>query len=208
MEAAASDIRPSAPANAGRGRKGAAAATRRVLLIFSAFRVAPDPERVSKGTDARHTARGAAGSRPAVRDQVQTRGRRDDHRGLGGARSRGRRPTSCSRAGRPGSSTRWPASTWSQRAPTSAPPRSPPRRPRDRGRQDHEAGGLRAARFYVRRGQKYTGHATQGSSSIGRAPVSKTGGCRFESCLPCSRVRFVQDAPRRSAADCAACDSE
>src|SRR5438874_4609631 len=27
--------------------------------------------------------------------------------------------------------------------------------------------------------------ATQGSSSTGRAPVSKTGGCRFESCLPC-----------------------
>ena len=27
--------------------------------------------------------------------------------------------------------------------------------------------------------------ATQGRSSIGRAPVSKTGGCRFESCRPC-----------------------
>ena len=27
----------------------------------------------------------------------------------------------------------------------------------------------------------------KGSSSIGRAPVSKTGGCRFESCLPCPR---------------------
>src|SRR5204863_7702389 len=25
----------------------------------------------------------------------------------------------------------------------------------------------------------------QGRSSIGRAPVSKTGGCRFESCRPC-----------------------
>ena len=31
------------------------------------------------------------------------------------------------------------------------------------------------------------GAAAQGSSSIGRAPVSKTGGCRFESCLPCDR---------------------
>ena len=27
--------------------------------------------------------------------------------------------------------------------------------------------------------------ATQGRGSIGRAPVSKTGGCRFESCRPC-----------------------
>ena len=27
--------------------------------------------------------------------------------------------------------------------------------------------------------------ATQGRSSIGRAPVSKTGGCRFESCRAC-----------------------
>src|SRR5262245_5778830 len=26
---------------------------------------------------------------------------------------------------------------------------------------------------------------TEGRSSIGRAPVSKTGGCRFESCRPC-----------------------
>src|ERR1051325_6572956 len=26
---------------------------------------------------------------------------------------------------------------------------------------------------------------TQGRSSTGRAPVSKTGGCRFESCRPC-----------------------
>ncbi len=26
---------------------------------------------------------------------------------------------------------------------------------------------------------------SQGSSSIGRAPVSKTGGCGFDSCLPC-----------------------
>src|ERR1700753_2671229 len=25
----------------------------------------------------------------------------------------------------------------------------------------------------------------KGSSTIGSAPVSKTGGCRFESCLPC-----------------------
>ena len=29
----------------------------------------------------------------------------------------------------------------------------------------------------------------KGSSSIGRAPVSKTGGCRFESCLPCLALR-------------------
>src|SRR6185369_7520891 len=28
----------------------------------------------------------------------------------------------------------------------------------------------------------------KGSSSTGRAPVSKTGGCRFDSCLPCHRV--------------------
>ena len=30
---------------------------------------------------------------------------------------------------------------------------------------------------------------TQGRSSIGRAPVSKTGGCRFESCRPCWVIR-------------------
>ena len=31
--------------------------------------------------------------------------------------------------------------------------------------------------------------ATEGRSSIGRAPVSKTGGCRFKSCRPCSSVQ-------------------
>src|SRR5207253_5756038 len=30
---------------------------------------------------------------------------------------------------------------------------------------------------------------TEGRSSIGRAPVSKTGGCRFESCRPCLASR-------------------
>ena len=30
---------------------------------------------------------------------------------------------------------------------------------------------------------------TEGRSSIGRAPVSKTGGCRFESCRPCASRR-------------------
>ena len=38
--------------------------------------------------------------------------------------------------------------------------------------------------------------ATEGRSSIGRAPVSKTGGCRFKSCRPCSSVQ----AKTRSAA--------
>ena len=32
----------------------------------------------------------------------------------------------------------------------------------------------------------YNRSATQGRSSTGRAPVSKTGGCRFESCRPCT----------------------
>ena len=32
---------------------------------------------------------------------------------------------------------------------------------------------------------RYNAVATEGRSSTGRAPVSKTGGCRFESCRPC-----------------------
>jgi hypothetical protein len=32
---------------------------------------------------------------------------------------------------------------------------------------------------------------TKGGSSIGRAPVSKTGGCRFDSCPPCCTTPFV-----------------
>src|SRR6478735_4096267 len=40
--------------------------------------------------------------------------------------------------------------------------------------------------------------AAEGSSSIGRAPVSKTGGCRFKSCLPCSAgVGPRERGPRR-----------
>ncbi len=38
-----------------------------------------------------------------------------------------------------------------------------------------------------RRNRRLEG-ATEGRSSIGRAPVSKTGGCRFKSCRPCSNV--------------------
>src|SRR4051794_676965 len=34
----------------------------------------------------------------------------------------------------------------------------------------------------------------RGVAQFGRAPVSKTGGCRFESCLPC---RPAGPAPRR-----------
>ena len=30
--------------------------------------------------------------------------------------------------------------------------------------------------------------AAQGRGAIGSAPVSKTGGCRFESCRPCSKL--------------------
>src|SRR3954447_8324000 len=37
--------------------------------------------------------------------------------------------------------------------------------------------------MHERRG--YNPPATEGRSSIGRAPVSKTGGCRFKSCRPC-----------------------
>jgi hypothetical protein len=32
----------------------------------------------------------------------------------------------------------------------------------------------------------------QGRGSIGRAPVSKTGGCRFKSCRPCCRRTKVR----------------
>ena len=36
-------------------------------------------------------------------------------------------------------------------------------------------------------GRGYNRLRNQGRSSTGRAPVSKTGGCRFESCRPCIR---------------------
>jgi hypothetical protein len=42
--------------------------------------------------------------------------------------------------------------------------------------------------------------AAQGRSSIGRAPVSKTGGCRFESCRPCwehPRARLDRSGDRQ-----------
>ena len=43
--------------------------------------------------------------------------------------------------------------------------------------------------------------SAQGRSSIGRAPVSKTGGCRFESCRPCCRDPvFEIQGTRRSTA--------
>src|SRR3712207_4931988 len=41
---------------------------------------------------------------------------------------------------------------------------------------------------------------SKGSSSTGGAPVSKTGGCRFESCLPCLHVRLREPAARRALA--------
>ena len=40
------------------------------------------------------------------------------------------------------------------------------------------------------------GRPPEGSSSIGRAPVSKTGGWGFESLLPCSTVHSIRHAPR------------
>jgi hypothetical protein len=51
--------------------------------------------------------------------------------------------------------------------------------PSDRRRVRVTAASVEAGRRYNRR--------AEGSSSIGRAPVSKTGGCRFESCLPCQK---------------------
>jgi hypothetical protein len=58
---------------------------------------------------------------------------------------------------------------------------------RSRRRRDRE----RSARLH-------SAAQTQGSSSTGRAPVSKTGGCRFESCLPCPSGRGRK--PRSSGA--------
>ncbi len=48
----------------------------------------------------------------------------------------------------------------------------------DRREEDRERATLHDAEATL-------GRATQGRGSIGRAPVSKTGGCRFESCRPC-----------------------
>jgi hypothetical protein len=42
--------------------------------------------------------------------------------------------------------------------------------------------------------------AAEGRSSTGRAPVSKTGGCRFESCRPC-RLIHAASPHRRSDLD-------
>ena len=41
----------------------------------------------------------------------------------------------------------------------------------------------------AKRCSDYTSAATQGRGAIGSAPVSKTGGCRFESCRPCCSVQ-------------------
>jgi hypothetical protein len=41
----------------------------------------------------------------------------------------------------------------------------------------------------------------EGRSSTGRAPVSKTGGCRFESCRPCKRKPRIDGAPVFSLGD-------
>ena len=40
--------------------------------------------------------------------------------------------------------------------------------------------------------EHYTLTTTWGSSSVGRAPVSKTGCRRFKSCLPCQNKKFSQ----------------
>src|SRR5205085_7275654 len=44
---------------------------------------------------------------------------------------------------------------------------------------------------------------TEGRSSIGRAPVSKTGGCRFESCRPCGLEQAETRVARRVSASLA-----
>jgi hypothetical protein len=44
--------------------------------------------------------------------------------------------------------------------------------------------GTGRAYFAVGR-RRYNPRAAQGRGAIGSAPVSKTGGCRFESCRPC-----------------------
>src|SRR5262245_36954755 len=60
------------------------------------------------------------------------------------------------------------------------------RRPRERERAPREPAGEPPRRDSTgERDRDYNRNATQGRSSTGRAPVSKTGGCRFESCRPC-----------------------
>jgi len=59
--------------------------------------------------------------------------------------------------------------------------------------------GLEQATHMPRRGRNGSRQVRQvtakkgvkGSSSIGRAPVSKTGGCRFDSCLPCQTACLI-----------------
>ena len=58
--------------------------------------------------------------------------------------------------------------------------RAPPVQ-RDQGKEERESATLHGPEATL-------GPATQGRGSIGRAPVSKTGGCRFESCRPCRRA--------------------
>ena len=83
--------------------------------------------------------------------------------------------------------------------------RVPPRSKRDHGDEDRRRAAVKSARERSRRHGRMMPQlrrppiqstaATQGRSSIGRAPVSKTGGCRFESCRPC----WVTDGCRAAA---------
>src|SRR4029078_5835795 len=73
---------------------------------------------------------------------------------------------------------------------TAARERSPPRdkreRHRDRREETRERGPLHPRDTVSHAGSGYTPDAAQGRGAIGSAPVSKTGGCRFESCRPCT----------------------
>src|SRR6478735_6702088 len=69
--------------------------------------------------------------------------------------------------------------------------RAPERDSRERERQHAEERGHRHAAMLLPPGWSAGRadtivRAAQGRGAIGSAPVSKTGGCRFESCRPCS----------------------
>ena len=108
-------------------------------------------------------------------------------------RSRQRR-RSGRRRGRP---VRGAALPWPRREPT----RRPLRRPRLRTRRARRPRGPRAAgrscRGCARKCVSTIERKPRGVAQFGRAPVSKTGGCRFESCRPCWADQRVNDPLKR-----------
>ena len=94
------------------------------------------------------------------------------------------------------------------RSPTARGSSSRPRSPRKQRSDTLKSVGIayRPTPDHARDPGRYNRVATEGRSSIGRAPVSKTGGCRFESCRPCNTVgeptRFPHEPPPPVLGEC------